>query len=485
MRRSPASVGPCVFALAAPLAIGLPGALAQCGAAAWSLVDADMPQPMSSPAMTYHAGQRKTILFGGMIGLDWPNVIASTETLAYDGTQWTLLNPPTGSPFPRYQSPMAYDSARKRLVMHAGAAVEWAPNIHHIPGTWEFDGERWFQITPTGPLARHVHQFVYDKARAVSVLIHGKHNLDDVWEYSGTGAGTWTFRTTGSMASRAWAGAAYDEVRQKVVVYGGYADNFSKLGDTWEWDGTAWALRNAGQAQPAGPGTRNGIAMVWDAARERVVMVGGESLTAQHGDAWSWDGSSWTLIPAPGLPPRVNHALAYDTHRSRVILATGVRGANSFGGTYELITDPRIDAAAPDVTVDVGQNAAMTVAASGTGTLAYEWRKGNVPLLDGGRYSGTASPTLLVTGARQIDTGEYSVWVTGPCGSRTRSHATLTVVCRGDLDGGGGVNTSDLTAFLAIFGQSVGPGSPADFNADGVINTVDLVGLLSAFGSEC
>ncbi len=483
MCRSLCLVGSCVLACSALVGVAAT-ARAQCGSAVWVYVNPTEPQPMSSPSMTYHVGKRRTILFGGMIGLDWPNVVASPDTMSWDGSTWTVLNPPTGSPFPRYQSPMAYDAARGRLVMHAGAAVEWSPSIHHIPGTWEFDGERWFQITPTGPLARHCHQLVYDKARDVSVLIHGKHNLDDVWEYAGA-SGAWTFRTTGSMASRAWAGAAYDEARQRVVVYGGYADNFSKLGDTWEWDGSAWSLRNAGQAQPGGPGTRNGIAMVWDAARERVVMTGGESLTAQHGDMWSWDGATWTLVPTTGLTPHVNHAMAYDTHRSRVIIAGGVRGANSLGGTWELITDPRIDVATPDVSIDAGQNAVMTVGASGTGVLTFQWRKGEVPLVDGGRYSGTSTSTLIVTGAREVDSGEYSVIVTGPCGSRTRSHGTLTVICRGNIDGVGGITTSDLTAFLALFGQAVSPNNPADFNGDGAVTTADLVSFLAAFGDEC
>jgi len=57
-----------------------------------------------------------------------------------------------------------------------------------------------------------------------------------------------------------------------------------------------------------------------------------------------------------------------------------------------------------------------------------------------------------------------------------------------DLNADGGVNTSDLTAFLARFGQAAPPGSPAaeaDFNGDGVVNTPDLTFFLGRFGTVC
>lgn len=461
------------------------GVLAQpCATPVWVRVSATEPSARNSPGMAYHEATRRTILFGGMIGLDWPNVGAHGETLAWNGSGWTQLNPGGSVPFKRFETPLTYDSARKRIVMHSGAAIEWSPDVHHIPGTFEFDGTDWFQVSLSGPIARHAHGLVYDSARGRTVMIQGKHGLDDTWEWNGS-AGTWALRATGQMESRGWAGAAYDAKRERVVVFGGYTDGFAKLGDTWEWDGVSWQQKAATIPPPGGPGARNGIAMTWDPVQERVVMVAGESATAQHSDVWEWDGVTWTLRPTVGLSPRVNHAIAYDTHRSRLVLACGVRGGSTLGDTWELVTDPRIDSVAQDVAVDVGADAVVTVGASGSGALAYRWSKGGVPLEDAGRYSGTATPTLTIAGARVVDSGEYFVTVTAVCGEKARSHASVTVVCRGDMDGGGSVNTGDLTAFLGLFGQGVPSGSAADFNHDGVVNTVDLVGFLAAFGSAC
>lgn len=57
--------------------------------------------------------------------------------------------------------------------------------------------------------------------------------------------------------------------------------------------------------------------------------------------------------------------------------------------------------------------------------------------------------------------------------------------CIGDFDGNGVVNTSDLTRFLAVFGDSGEPLRTGDFNGDGTVNTTDLVMLLSQFGTSC
>lgn len=49
---------------------------------------------------------------------------------------------------------------------------------------------------------------------------------------------------------------AYDEARQRVVVFGGrdsWATDYSS--ETWEWDGTTWLLRIAASAvEPRGAG---------------------------------------------------------------------------------------------------------------------------------------------------------------------------------------------------------------------------------------
>jgi len=57
-------------------------------------------------------------------------------------------------------------------------------------------------------------------------------------------------------------------------------------------------------------------------------------------------------------------------------------------------------------------------------------------------------------------------------------------MCPADLNGDGVVNTADLLALLAAWGDCPGGGEPcpADINGDGIVNTVDLLILLGNWG---
>jgi hypothetical protein len=57
----------------------------------------------------------------------------------------------------------------------------------------------------------------------------------------------------------------------------------------------------------------------------------------------------------------------------------------------------------------------------------------------------------------------------------------VVFLCPGDLDGGGSVDTADLSLLLMGFGAAM-PGDPADLDASGQIDTADLSLMLLSFG---
>lgn len=57
--------------------------------------------------------------------------------------------------------------------------------------------------------------------------------------------------------------------------------------------------------------------------------------------------------------------------------------------------------------------------------------------------------------------------------------------CVGDANGDNNVDAADLSVLLAQFGQSVTPGTGADFNDDGAVDAADLSVLLARFGLGC
>ena len=118
-------------------------------------------------------------------------------------------------------------------------------------------------------------------------------------------AGTTALRAqTFGPAPRDYHAMAYDSVRGVTVLFGGTQG--APLGDTWEWDGTSWALRST-----TGPSPRYEHAMAYDSARARVVLFGGFG-NSRYGDTWEWDGANWvlraTIGPAPHSQRRCNSA---------------------------------------------------------------------------------------------------------------------------------------------------------------------------------
>ena len=76
-----------------------------------------------------------------------------------------------------------------------------------------------------------------------------------------------------------------------------------------------------------------------------------------------------------------------------------------------------------------GNNTSFSVAATGTG-LSYQWRKGGIPISDGGNISGTTMNTLILTGALINNSGSYDVVISSPggtCPQTISNPATLTV----------------------------------------------------------
>jgi len=95
-----------------------------------------------------------------------------------------------------------------------------------------------------------------------------------------------------------------------------------------------------------------------------------------------------------------------------------------------------IDNGAPTVVLDVhntnayvGRTISLTVVASGSNPLSYQWYYPNLntSLADNGHVSGSTSSTLILNNVVTNDTGNYQVVITNASGSITSSIALVTV----------------------------------------------------------
>lgn len=277
---------------------------------AWALLhDTPQPPPRHSHAAAFDEARGEMLVFGGvdntMLGDLW----------LWNGTQWTAAT--AAGPSPRSRARMAFDAARGETVMFGG----------ELPGgtnqTWTWNGVAWSQrVTPVSPPARSLHAMAYDRQRARIVLfggfqyVYSSYFLGDTWEWNGT---AWLQRTGPAPLPRHGHAMAYDARRGVTVLYGGVGAGQpfgTWFTDTWEWNGTAWTQR-----LPANnPGLRAEFGMAFDTARERVVVFGDTANQV----TFEWDGTDWSPRAVPAAPPaRGRSSLVFDTRREHALLFGG------------------------------------------------------------------------------------------------------------------------------------------------------------------
>ena len=300
----------------------------------WKLADPGSPRARTEHALVYDAARGRVVLFGGIGG----SGAYLADTWEWDGSGWTNVTPPSGNPSARKGHALAYDAARRRVVLFGGY------NAGAFNDTWEWNGSSWTNVTPASgrPPVREGHALAYDAARGRVVLFGGKQlslQYSDTWEWNGT---TWTNMTpaSGNPPGRYAHAVAYDAARARVVVFGGYNASNGLLADTWEWNGVAWTNATPSSASPP---ARWLHALAYDAVKQRVVLYGGHyyaaSVDQYFDDTWEWNGSAWTdVTPSSGNPPaRKRHKLAYDTARGRAVLFGGTlyNGTTTLDETWE------------------------------------------------------------------------------------------------------------------------------------------------------
>jgi hypothetical protein len=212
---------------------------------------------------------------------------------------------------------MAYDSDRERLVMFGGTL---APT--RVDDVWEWSSRAmtWANRTPdprptSWPSARDSHGLAYDSVRHRTVLFGGWDGepKGDTWEWDGA-AGAWERRSdsVAALGNRNNFGLAYDSVRNKTILFGGIrnvsatgdaaATNGVVLSETWEWNGGAgtWTSRTPTPLPTSWPPVRFFPNFVFDSERGISVLFGGIQMDGgPAADTWEWNGTAGTWIERP------------------------------------------------------------------------------------------------------------------------------------------------------------------------------------------
>jgi hypothetical protein len=267
----------------------------------------------------------------------------------------TIGTPPTGRTF----ASMVYDPSGNRLVLYGGEHDEtrfgdtWALSLTGTP--------TWSMLTPSGapPIPRSHHGAIYDPIRDRMVMFGGfslivPYYQGDAWALSLSGAPAWTLlNPAGRGPSRRHSmSATLDTARDRMLLFGGLSDTPPILNrDTWAlqlagattWDSIEVAVGPAGRREHEG---------VYDPVRDRLLVFGGYAddgggpIPSQ--DLWSLSlaGSpAWTLLdPSTPIDPLTEHAAIFDVANDRLVSYGGVGAYNT---TWLFLPGAALDAPMP------------------------------------------------------------------------------------------------------------------------------------------
>ncbi|MFI5356031.1 MAG: immunoglobulin domain-containing protein [Opitutales bacterium] len=175
---------------------------------------------------------------------------------------------------------------------------------------------------------------------------------------------------------------------------------------------------------------------------------------------YQWSSGSGPISGATG-PDLVGNNLQSTDAGNYTVTVTNAGGSVSSTFTVNVSATP----AAPVITsnpqsqtVSVGLNASLSVQATGTTPLSYQWQLNGTNLTDTGNISGSQTSTLNLTGLQAANGGTYTVVVSG-AGSTTSLPAVLVV------DSNPVYNFSNLAGQANSSGLINNTGTAARFNS--------------------
>jgi len=222
----------------------------------------------------------------------------------WDGSDWTGFKPPISEgecagyrPCNRREAALAYDPAREELVMFGG----WT-GASQTDELWvRKDGGWALRCTSDDCLPMHIPYHkkdfgaVFDPVRQETLIFGDGTGGNQMWAWNGE---SWNIKcnqpscTSAKPSGRDEPYMMWDEVQSRVLLFGG-----SGKRDTYAWNGQQWALVHPGNGV-AGLLNRLGSCAAFDSVRERLVVYGGAKSGTSCNNIWELDtggGTGWKL----------------------------------------------------------------------------------------------------------------------------------------------------------------------------------------------
>ena len=186
------------------------------------------------------------------------------------------------------QAEMMYEKVEHPLSMRCSMELNYNPATHEIflfgGASGSNENNDISDVKPNGKasygMCYNGSEFLVFGGYDDSAIIFGIS--DELWTLDGDGWNLMVPETT-TPPPRSGCATAYDNSRDRMVIFGGRGDRFEYLEDTWEWDGVKWLERTP----ETGPGQKYYHAAAYDSRRHRTIIFGGEGIDYSN-DTWEY-----------------------------------------------------------------------------------------------------------------------------------------------------------------------------------------------------
>lgn len=259
------------------------------------------------------------ILFASCTPAAPPSPIATTPPLPTATTEVTLEEPPACA-----GANMVYHAQLQEVLLIGcvpSSVRQSSPNV-----IWSWNGERWRRVTEGGPQMLLLSGAAYDEKRDVLVMYGGYSWATDscvreTWEWDGE---TWMQKDVQSPTACDHMEMIYDASREQVVLFGGGDENQNLSTETWSWNGETWT-----KVADSGPPGRAHFGFVHDPVHEQSLLYGGYSDEILD-DFWVWKEGAWQPINFSGPGPRSHFGMASDHEANELLLFGGASSTSTF-----------------------------------------------------------------------------------------------------------------------------------------------------------
>ncbi|MBA4150529.1 MAG: immunoglobulin domain-containing protein [Verrucomicrobia bacterium] len=138
-------------------------------------------------------------------------------------------------------------------------------------------------------------------------------------------------------------------------------------------------------------------------------------------------GNTWELLGRMTLNSGVATPTLTFTRSSGTLSSSDRMYSDAIKFVY-VPTAPVFEAQPQNQTANYGAAANFSVQVSGTAPFSYQWKKGGINVVNGGRISGANSTALTINDLIASDAGNYTVQVSNSVGSTNSAIAALTII---------------------------------------------------------